>query len=109
MQELNSHNFAQEILESGRTAVVLFKGQWCPHCKKMEPVFKEVSEEYGHKVKFFSLEAGENQELAVRYNVLSIPATLLFKNGELIDSLPGYVAKEKLVEKVAEMAGKKTS
>ena len=106
MQELNNQNFDKEILESDRTAVVLFKGQWCPHCKKMEPVFKEVSQEYSQRVKFFSLEVSENQDLAIKYNILSLPTTLLFKNGQLINSLVGYVAMEKLAEKVAEMAGR---
>ena len=76
----------------------------------MEPVFKEVAPEYGQRVKFFSLEVGENQELAVRYAVLGVPATLLFKNfknRQLMNTISGYVAREKLAEKVAEMVGKK--
>ncbi|MBT9131273.1 MAG: Thioredoxin C-1 [Syntrophomonadaceae bacterium] len=107
MQELNNQNFNKEVLESGQPAAVFLKGQWCSHCKKMEPVFKEVSEEYSQRVKFFSLEVSENQELAIRYNVLSVPTTLLFKDGQLINSLAGDVSREKLTEKVAEMAIRK--
>ena len=78
-----------------------FWAPWCGPCQMMGPIVDELSSEYGaDKVKIVKIDVDQNQEVAGKYQVMSIPTFLVFKNGEVADKLIGGVQKEKLKEMI---------
>ncbi len=71
---------------------------WCSPCLIVAPVVKEMAKEYQGKITFGKLNTDENQGLAMKFNIMSIPTFLIFKNGELIDRPVGAMPKEAMVE-----------
>ncbi|MBQ9608869.1 MAG: thioredoxin [Lachnospiraceae bacterium] len=78
-------------------AVVDFSAVWCGPCKMVAPVLEEVSEELAD-VNFFNIDVDKNMEIAREYNITNIPAILVLKKGEVVNSQIGFAPKDKLVE-----------
>ena len=77
-------------------AVIDFNATWCGPCKMMAPVLEEISGEYEGKVAFYAIDVDENQELAAKFSVMSIPNLVLLKKGELADTSVGFKPKDAL-------------
>ncbi|WP_096202753.1 thioredoxin [Bacillus sp. FJAT-45350] len=75
-----------------------FWAPWCGPCKMIAPVLEELDGEMGEKVKIVKLDVDENQEVAGKYGVMSIPTLMVFKNGEKVDQVVGFQPKEALAE-----------
>lgn len=86
-------NNMDEALES-KLALVDFSAVWCGPCKMIAPVIEELSDELDGEVDFFNADSDENSELAREYQISSIPALLLFKNGEVVARTVGFQPKE---------------
>ncbi len=91
---IGSDRWAEAAAEE--VAVVDFNATWCGPCKMMAPVLEELSEEYTGKVGFYAVDVDENQDLAEKFQVMSIPNLVLLKKGELADTSVGFVPKDKL-------------
>lgn len=94
-------DFAQEIEQHPGVAMVDFWATWCGPCHMVAPVVQEIAKEYDGRVKVAKLDVDENQRVAMRFNVRSIPTILFFKNGKHVDTVVGAVPKAYLVEKLA--------
>ena len=81
---VTADNFEQEVLRSEKTVLVDFWAAWCGPCKMLSPVVEQVAEERPD-VKVCKINVDDEQELAVRYGIMSIPALLVFRNGELLE------------------------
>jgi len=90
----NSQQFEQEVLNSANPVFVDFWAEWCGPCRAVSPVVEELSSEYGDKVNFVKINVDENDELAQKYNVFSIPTLAIFKNGEIVSQKMGAATKE---------------
>ena len=100
MQHINSSNF-QETINEGVTVVDFF-ANWCGPCRMLSPLLEECEKTYEGKVKFVKVDVDENQDLAVKFKVMSIPNLIIFKNGEVVDQHVGYMPIDevkKFVEK----------
>jgi len=98
---LTDDNFEAEALQSSVPVLVDFWAPWCGPCQMMGPIIEELASEYDvGKVKVAKLNVDENQAIAGKYRVMSIPTFLLIKGGEVADQLVGGVTKEKLKEMV---------
>lgn len=98
--ELNEQNFESEVLKSDVPVLVDFWAPWCGPCHIVSPVLDKLAGEYAGRVKFAKVNVDGNQELARRYNVMSIPMLVLFKGGSQVDSLLGAVPEGSIRQKV---------
>lgn len=89
MLELTNKNFGEETTNSETPVFVDFWADWCAPCRAIMPVIKEMSVKYADKMKFCKLNIDENQEIAQKYNITSIPTLMIFKNGEPVEQQIG--------------------
>ena len=92
MKILNSNEFDNAIASG--IVLVDFYADWCGPCKMLAPVLEEVSEEYAGKVNFFNVDVDENPDLAMQYKIMNIPALVVLKKGEKVDTQVGFAPKE---------------
>lgn len=98
--EINTANFDAEVLQASTPVIVDFWAPWCGPCKMISPVLDEVAKERGEAVKVVKVNVDENQELAVRYKVQSIPLILFFKSGQLKAQHLGSTNKQTILAKL---------
>jgi len=79
---LTEENFEKEVLKSKIPVLVDFWAPWCTHCIAIAPAIDELEKEMGKRVKFGKLNVAEGRPVAVGYNVMSIPALILFRDGK---------------------------
>lgn len=95
--KLSSENFEKEVLKSEKPVLVDFYADWCGPCNAMAPVIEELATELDGKVKVGKINVDENSDIAVEYNVMSIPTLIIFKNGKEEKRLVGLRDKEELL------------
>ncbi len=93
-EELDSESIKQ-VKDSEETWVIDFWAEWCGPCKKLSPIFNEVSEEVD-SVKFGKVDMQENQQLGTQFGVRALPTLLIVKNGEEVARSSGVMKKEEL-------------
>jgi len=96
VMDVSDANFDAEVLDSKIPVVVDIWAEWCGPCRMYSPVIDEVSKEYEGKIKFAKVNADEAGKVVQKYNVTSIPTTLLVKNGEIKAMNVGAVPREAL-------------
>ena len=104
--EFTDDNFDQEVLKSETPVLVDFWAPWCGPCRMVAPIVAEISTEYAGKLKVGKLNTDDNQGVAVRYGVMSIPTIMIFKGGEVALRVVGAHPKQSLTGKIdAVLAG----
>lgn len=93
---LANQSFEKEVLRSTLPVLVDFFAAWCGPCRSLSPILEEVAKEYEGKVKFFKVNVDNHEELSSNYSIKSIPALLLFKDGNLLSTHLGALSKSKL-------------
>ena len=93
-------NFESEVLKADLPVLVDFWAEWCGPCKMISPIVDEISQELGDKLKVVKVNVDDAQDLAGKYQVMSIPTLLLFKGGETVEQIVGAMSKDQLLEKI---------
>ena len=96
--ELTASNFDESIKEG--KALVDFWAPWCGPCRMIAPVIEELAEDFDGKAKICKVNTDEEQDIAVKYGIRSIPTILFFKDGELVDQMVGASSKQVLADKI---------
>ncbi len=97
---ITDQNFETEVLKSTQPVLIDFWAVWCGPCRAIAPIVEQLAGEYDGKVKIGKLDVDENPDTAVKYGVRSIPTLLLFKNGQVVDTIIGAVQKNVIVQKI---------
>ena len=92
----NEENFENEVLKSNEIVLVDFYADWCGPCKMMSPIIDEIADENLTGVKVGKINVDNNQNLAQKYNVMSIPTLIIFKNGQPVKGFVGVTGKEEI-------------
>jgi thioredoxin 1 len=89
-----------EVMKASQLVMVDFWAVWCGPCQMVAPIIEELGKEYAGKVKVRKLNTDENPEVAGRYQVMSIPTILFFKNGQVVEKLVGARPKRQFKEMI---------
>ena len=97
---LNNDNFNKEAVNTDKVVLIDFYADWCGPCKMMSPIIDEIAGEIGEDVKVCKLNVDEAQDIAFKYNVMSIPTLIILKNGNIVDIMVGLREKEEVLEAI---------
>ena len=97
IKNCNENDFENEVLKSNLPVIVDFWAEWCGPCKMLTPILEELSNEMKNEINVVKVNLDENQDLAMKYSIRSIPTLLLFKEGNLIDTKVGLLPKSEIV------------
>jgi thioredoxin 1 len=95
LHEFTDANFEKEVLQSDVPVLVDFWAAWCGPCRQVGPVIEKLATEYEHSVKVGKLDVDDNADTTKRYGISSIPAVLVFQNGQVVESLIGVRPQER--------------
>lgn len=104
IKNLDSNTFEDAIKESGKPVLVDFWAPWCGPCKAIAPILDEIAEELGEKVSICKVDVDNNNEISAKFNIRAIPTMLVFKDGEVAETIVGMTNKADLTSKLEALA-----
>jgi thioredoxin 1 len=103
-REFTDANFQSEVLDSEQPVLVDFWAPWCGPCRYVGPTIDRLAAQFEGRVKVGKLNVDENQQAAGRFGIHSIPAVLLFKDGEVVETLIGVQPKQRYEDVLRQVA-----
>jgi thioredoxin 1 len=99
LESIHSGNFDEEVLNSQQPILVEFGAVWCAPCKRLEPEMEKLNQAFGNRVRLAKVDVDESSDLAISYNVMSVPTLIMFIGGEERQRVTGFIPLPKLIEK----------
>jgi thioredoxin 1 len=99
-EAVTEESFESDVLKAQVPVLVDFWATWCGPCKMIAPIVEELAAEYEGKLSVRKLDVDENGTIAARYSIMSIPTLGIFRGGELIERIVGYMPKEQLKRRI---------
>ncbi len=100
--QVNDDNFQKEVLESEGLVLVDFWAPWCMPCRMLAPTIEEIANEMEGKVKVCKMNVDESIQYPQQYGIMSIPTVMLFKDGQVVETMIGLQPKEEIVKTIQE-------
>ena len=97
---LTAENFEKEVLQAEKPVLIDFWATWCGPCQMIGPVLEQLSAEYEGKAKILKVDIDASQDLAMKYQIMSVPSMIFFKDGQPVDGVVGVVPAPYLKEKL---------
>ncbi len=99
-QHVNEREFGQQVLQSETPVLVDFWAEWCAPCRMIAPIVEEFATEYAGRLKVVKVDVDNNGGIAHKYSIMSIPTLGVFKGGELVERIVGYMPKQELKKRI---------
>ena len=103
MFDVNKINFQEEVISADKLVLVDLYATWCTPCKALAPVLEELTDKYADKIKVVKVNVDEEESIAAKFGIASIPTVIFFKNGQTAASFVGLRSAseiEKMIEKL---------
>ena len=101
--QVTDANFDEEIVKADIPAMVDFWAEWCGHCKMVGPTVEALAKEYEGKIKIAKMNVDENRETPAKFGIRNIPTLILFKDGEVAQTIIGAQTKSHLEEELKKL------
>lgn len=98
LEQISSADFDQQVIQSPTAILVDFTAVWCGPCKMLEPVLKQLADDWKEKCRIVKFDVDQNPEVTGAYKVLSVPSLILFKDGKPVERVTGYLPKDRLIK-----------
>ena len=102
--KITSENYEEEVLKADKPVIIDFYADWCGPCKMMSPIIDEIAEEKVDNIKVGKINVDENQELAMKYGVMSIPTIILIKDGKVEKTFVGVRNKSEILSAIGDVS-----
>lgn len=102
---VKEQDFDAQVIRSEVPVLVDFWAEWCGPCRMIAPIVEDLASEYSGRLKVVKVDVDDNTAVAMRYNIMSIPTLGVFKGGQLVDRLVGYMPKQELKKKIDAILG----
>ena len=103
LHEFTDQNFENDVEQSENPVLIDFWAVWCGPCKAIAPVIEEIADEYQGKVKVGKVDVDQNQNIAMKYGIRSIPTILIMSKGEVVNQIVGAVPKNNITDMLNEL------
>lgn len=97
---VTEQTFEQEVLKAAVPVLVDFWAEWCGPCRLIAPIVEDLAGEYAGRLKVVKVDVDDNQHLAMRYGIMSIPTLGVFKGGQMVERIVGYMPKPELKRRI---------
>jgi thioredoxin 1 len=101
-KDVTDASFAEDVLNSSDTIMVDFWAEWCGPCRAVSPILDQIASEHSEKIKIVKLNVDDNPQMAMKYQITSIPAMKVFRGGEVVKTVIGAKPKPALAADLAE-------
>lgn len=99
INHISDDSFQSDVLQADKPVLVDFTAVWCGPCKMLDPVVKQLAQEWAGKVKFVMVDVDSNPNVTMNYQVMGVPTLMMFVNGRPVERVSGYQPKDRLVNK----------
>ena len=104
-KKVTDASFTEDVLQSEKPVIVDFWAPWCGPCTRLAPVLEEIADEHGDRVVVAKIDIDANPQTSERYQVLSLPTILVFRDGEQVKQVVGAKTKAALLAEFADILG----
>ena len=102
--KISSENYEEEVLKADKPVIIDFYADWCGPCRMMSPIIDEIAEEKADSIKVGKVNVDENQDLAMKYGVMSIPTIVIIKNGKVEKTFVGVRDKSEILGAIGDIS-----